>query len=62
MQKTGKEEDAKKALNEQLAKKPGDPVATWVRDAFNGEFGSLPGEADTNENYRVLEEFIRLKL
>ncbi|HKG68358.1 MAG TPA: tetratricopeptide repeat protein, partial [Segetibacter sp.] len=62
LQKTGKHDQAKKLLSEWVEKDKNNALAHWAINVYNGENKNLPENIDTNENYRILNQLINLKL
>ncbi len=62
LQKTGKPDQAKKLLNGWVEKDNDNALARWVMDVYNGKNKNLPEDINTNENYRILNQLINLKL
>lgn len=62
LQKTGKDDEAKKLLNNWVQRDKGNALAHWAINTYNGENQNLPEDTDTNENYRILNQLIKLKL
>ncbi len=62
LQKTGKPDEAEKLLKSWIEKEPGNKLAKWTIDAYNGNYSKLPDEMQTDENYRVLQEWITISM
>lgn len=62
LQKTGKQDQAKKLLETWVKKDNNNALAHWVMDAYNGDPKDLQEDINTNENYRILSQLINLKL
>jgi predicted Zn-dependent protease len=62
LQKTGKRSEGERLLNDWLEKNPDDVYANWAKNVYDGENKSLPDTINMNENYRVLEEWVKMKL
>ncbi|MEJ7682347.1 MAG: hypothetical protein WKG06_31755 [Segetibacter sp.] len=61
LQKTGKNDQAKKLLNDWAEKEQDKAIMDWARNAYNGEYKTLPGDIDKNENFRVLDQWLKFK-
>jgi hypothetical protein len=61
LQQKGRQDEAQSILADWRTKQPADVYANWAGRVFNGEPYTLPADAETNENYRVLVEFLQLK-
>lgn len=59
LQKKGKSDEAEKLLRDWIEKQPGNNLAKWALDAFNGNYSQLP-DIKSDENYRVLQEWITI--
>ena len=59
LQQSGKPKDAEAYLNEWLKMEPGNPLVNWAIKTFKGVSCELPGNMETDENYRVLKYFIQ---
>ena len=62
LQKTGKADEAEKLLKRWIEKEPGNKLAKWTIDAYNGNYSKLPDEIQTDENYRVLQGWITISV
>ena len=62
LQKTGRPGEAEKLLKSWIEKEPGSKLAKWTIDAYNGNYSKLPDEIQTDENYRVLQEWITISV
>jgi len=60
LQKKGKSDEAEKLLKRWVEKQPGNNLAKWALNAYNGNYTQLPDEMRTDENYRVLQEWITI--
>jgi len=60
LQKKGKSDEAEKLLKRWVEKQPGNNLAKWALNAYNGNHTQLPDEMRTDENYRVLQEWITI--
>jgi hypothetical protein len=60
LQKKGKKDDAEKLLRDWVEKQHGNNLAKWALDAYNGNYSQLPDETRTDENYRVLQEWMTI--
>ena len=60
LQKKGKSDEAEKLLKNWVEKQPGNNLAKWALNAYNGNYSQLPDETRTDENYRVLQEWITI--
>ncbi|MEP6951623.1 MAG: DUF5107 domain-containing protein [Ginsengibacter sp.] len=61
MQKTGKEEQAEKFLQDWNKKAPTNTIAQWALNVYKGKHSYAGDEKITNENYRVLQEWIEIQ-
>jgi hypothetical protein len=61
MQKTGKEEQAENFLQDWNNKKPANTMAQWAMNAYKGKHSNPADEKITNENYRVLQQWIEIQ-
>ena len=59
LQKKGKSGEGEKLLKDWIEKQPGNNLAKWALDAFKGNNSQLP-DMRTDENYRVLQEWITI--
>jgi tetratricopeptide (TPR) repeat protein len=62
LQKTGKPDEAEKFLKEWIKKEPENNLAKWTINAYNGNYFKLPDETQTDENYRVLQQWITISM
>ena len=62
LQKTGKTDDAKKLLNDWVKKDSDNVLAKWAMDVYNGENKTLTDDIVSNENARVLQQFVAIHL
>jgi predicted Zn-dependent protease len=60
LQKKGKSDEAEKLLKTWVEKQPGNNLAKWALNAYNGNYSQLPDETRTDENYRVLQEWMTI--
>jgi predicted Zn-dependent protease len=60
LQKTGKPDAAEKLLKDWVKQQSENNLAKWVLNVYNGNYSELPDETLTDENYRVLQEWIRI--
>jgi tetratricopeptide (TPR) repeat protein len=60
LQKKGKSDEAEKLLKRWAEKQPGNNLAKWALNAYKGNYTQLPDEIRTDENYRVLQEWIAI--
>ncbi|MEP6927483.1 MAG: DUF5107 domain-containing protein [Ginsengibacter sp.] len=61
LEKSGKKEDAKNYLEEKLKKEPDNEIIKWCINVFNGSYNPIPGNIKTDENYRLLSQYLLLK-
>jgi hypothetical protein len=61
MQKTGKEEQAEKFLQDWNNKTPGNILAQWAMKIYRGEKFNMPDETSVNENYRILQRWVEMQ-
>lgn len=61
MQHTGKEEEAETFLQNWSEKEPHNSLVKWVISVFNGKNFKIQDEEKTDENYRILDAYIKLK-
>ena len=61
LKETGQPDSAKKLLADYKSKKPDDVYASWAQAAYEGNPENLPGDTQTNENYRVLAALVETK-
>ncbi|WP_018612177.1 DUF5107 domain-containing protein [Segetibacter koreensis] len=61
LQKTGKDKQAKKLLNDWKEKEKNNLLAKWAWDVYNGENKTLPDNIDTNENTRLLQQVVTVQ-
>jgi predicted Zn-dependent protease len=60
LQKKGKSDEAEKLLKNWVEKQPGNNMAKWALNTYNGNYSQLPDETRTDENYRVLQEWMTI--
>ncbi len=61
MQKAGKKEQAEKFLQDWNNKASGNTLAQWATNIYGGKKFNLPDDMLTNENYRILKEWIEMQ-
>ncbi len=61
LRKTGKSDQAKKLLKDWAKKEQDKAIMDWARNAYNGDYRSLPGDIDRNENLRVLDQWLKFQ-
>jgi tetratricopeptide (TPR) repeat protein len=60
LQKTEKSEQAEKFLQNWIDQNPANTLAQWAMGVYKEKYFELPDETTTDENYRVLKNFIGL--
>lgn len=61
MKISGKEEQAEKFLKDWNTKAPGNNLAQWAMSAYQGRKSDLQADMSTNENYRILQQWIEMQ-
>jgi hypothetical protein len=62
LQKKGKPDDAENLLKGWVEKQPESNLAKWALNSYNGNYSELPDETQTDENYRVLHEWMTISM
>ncbi len=61
LQQTGKSKEAEAYLDEWSKREPGNPLVNWAINTFKGIDSRMTDDRGMDENFRILEYFIRIK-